>query len=221
MRFAPTVMLSACAAFALLAPNEALAQPPDADKLTDGPFVYAAPGVGAMPFGSGDADDADDWIDLSYMTQIGGGYFLNRNGFMMAFGAQLDFIPYNLDEPRRVDVDGWQVKALPEIRLGAGDDWFFIYGNIKPGFVLSHIDWRWDDCDDLPGRPFFGCDGNDFDTTAAGFNFGHSGGAMFKIYKGLTAGAEIGFDHSFFFDDDEHFEQIWMADFILFAGWFF
>jgi hypothetical protein len=49
---------------------------------------------------------------------------------------------------------------------------------------------------------------------------GFGGGAAFKVWRGLTVGAESGFDFAIF-PDDHYFQQIWMADFILYAGWWF
>lgn len=219
-RFASTVLLPACAfAFSASASGDALAQPPDADDFDDGPYVYAAPAGAALPFGSGEADRADDLVDLSYQTQIGGGYFLRRNAFMMAFGATGELVVYNFDHFRGYDPDGFMLRLLPEIRLGGGGDWFFIYGNIKPGFALSHVDWDWNDCGRLPGWLDDYCR-RDEDETAPGFNMGFGGGAAFKVWRGLTVGAESGFDFAIF-PDDHYFEQVWMADFILYAGWWF
>jgi hypothetical protein len=218
-RFAPTVLLPICAlAFVALAPDEALAQPPDADDFEDGPYVYAAPGIGALPFGTDEADRADDVLDLSYQTQLGGGYFLRRSSFMMAFGATAEFMVYNFDHFRGYDPDGLMMRLLPEVRLGGGGDWFFIYGNIKPGFALSYVDWDWNDCDRVPGWLDNYC--NDDGETEPGFNMGFGGGAAFKIWRGLTVGAESGFDFAFF-PDAHYFEQVWTADFIMYAGWWF
>jgi hypothetical protein len=210
-------------------PAEAWAQPPDADPIEDGPFVYAAPGVAGLAFGDDEADAADDLLDLNYTTQVGGGYMIRRNAFMATFGAEAELMVYNFDEPGNIDADGVLFRLLPEVRLGGGVDWFFIYGVVKPGFAVSHVDWNYDNynfnCNN--GRPHhwwcypgYNGDGDDFEDTAPGFNLGFGGGAMFKVWRGLGVGAESGFDFSFF-GDDHPFEQVWVADFIAYAGWWF
>lgn len=220
-RFLLPILLPAATIVVIsLAPATALAQPPQADKFGDGGFVYVAPGMGAYTFGD---DDAEDFIDLSYQTQAGGGYMIRRGNFMATFGGTGELVIYNFDEPRRVDIDGVLFRLLPEVRLGGGNDWYFIYGNIKPGFALSYVDWDFNDCDDIPGNGKWwkGCDpDDDYDDTDPGFNMGFGGGAAFKIYKGLGVGAEGGFDLAFF-PDDEFLEGVWMADFIVYAGWWF
>jgi hypothetical protein len=208
-----------------LASSAAHAQPPDADDFEDGPFVYVAPGIAGLAFGDDEADAAEDLLDLNYTTQVGGGYFLRRGAFMMSFGAAAELMVYNFEHPGWVDADGVLFRLLPEVRLGGGGDWFFIYGNIKPGLAVSHYDWDYDQGWDCGGRWHNYCGPNDFDgdhydDTAPGFNMGFGGGAAFKIWKGLTVGAESGFDFSFF-GDDHGFERVFVADFILFAGWWF
>jgi hypothetical protein len=220
----PTAVLFAFA----FAPRDALAQPPDADPFENQPFVYAAPGVAGIAFGDDEADAADDLLELNYTTQVGGGYLVRSSTFMAAFGAAAELMVYNFDEPGNLDADGVMLRLLPEIRVGGGVDWFFIYGVVKPGFALSHVDWNYHnyDFDCGPGRPNWWCypgfdgDGDDYEDTAPGFDLGVGGGAAFKVWRGLGVGAESGFDFAFF-GDDHPFERVFVADFIMYAGWWF
>lgn len=219
-RFCCSIAPTGLTALALYAfPQTAAAQPPQADEFEDGFYVWAAPAGGAVTFGD---DDVDYLMDISYQTAVGGGYFIRRGNFMGAFGLTPELVVYNFDEPRHWDMGGVQFRALGDFKLGGGIDWLFIYGFLKPGLAVSHIEWDWDDCDGFGRNPhWWDCrDGGRYDTTSPGFNFGTGGGAVAKVYKGLGVGVETGVDLAWFFEDD-HPDGIYMFDFLAYAGWWF
>ncbi len=232
--FAPLLV----GAVALSASGEATAAPPkgppQADPFENGGFIYLSPGPGALPVGGASATQAKNSLDFSYQYGLGGGYMIRsaKTPIMMTVGGRFEHMIHNLDwnDDSHVDASGMAFRILPEVRIGAGLDWVFVYATLQPGFVLST--WKAEasgavGCVQLANNLEYDDDtdfhsaGCDYEATRPGFNFGTGPGAMFRIYDGLVIGGEVGFDMAIFDDVYEPWEQMFTIDFQFMVGWFF
>ena len=193
----------------VLVPAVASAAPP---SFEDGGFVYFAPGMFSEAIEGNNAEEADDQLDLSYQWSAGGGYLFRPGGgpFMATVGGRFEHMVYNYDfnDFDHVHLSGHAFRFLPEARIGGGGPWWFAYGIVAPGFIVSthHQDFELTEDDS---------------ETDLGFNLGMGGGAMFRVWRGLGLGAEMGFDFAFLDDDFEPWKRMYTFDMSILASWWF
>lgn len=149
-------------------PDTAAAGPQGFDE---GPYLHLAPGIVAIEL----------CCDVGYQSAAAGGYMWTFGRmFKLTFGGAFEFF---VDD---VDVDDLRLRALPELRLGAGNRRVWGYGLLGGSFVMRF--------------------GDDF---APGFGPQLGGGAQVAIYKGLYVGGEMDFDIDIFPTDDDVDPTMW------------